>query len=100
MVGRAGCGHRLCPCDAGVPDPWFGSPPCNKEVEDISYRAYRILLHGIFATIVVFFLMGDRIMWINCLSGFAWRTWLLLYCLPEWFALFEATAGLSRAPRK
>src|SRR5215831_8260123 len=33
----------------------------NKEVEDISYRAYRILLHGIFATIVVFFLMGDRI---------------------------------------
>jgi len=72
----------------------------NKEVEDISYRAYRILLHGIFAAIVVFFLMGDRIMWINCLSGFAWRTWLLLYCLPEWFALFEATVGLSGVPRK
>src|SRR5215471_7747731 len=28
----------------------------NKEVEDISSRAYRILLHGIFTTIVVFFL--------------------------------------------
>src|SRR5262245_16136635 len=78
----------------------LGRRHVNKEVEDISYRAYRILLHGIFATIVVFFLMGDRIMWINCLSGFAWRTWLLLYCLPEWFALFEARAGLSGVPRK
>src|SRR5215475_2318478 len=36
----------------------LGRRVVNKEVEDISYRAYRILLHGIFATIVVFFLMG------------------------------------------
>jgi len=51
-----------------------------------SYRLYRILLHGILALCVVFFVMGDRITWINCLTGFAWRAWLLLYCLPAWLA--------------
>ena len=50
-----------------------------------SYRADRALLHGILALVVVFFLFGDRIAWINCLTGFAWRAWLLLYCLPAWF---------------
>ena len=65
----------------------------DKNAEDASYRAYRILTHSIFAMIVVFFLFGDRIVWINCLTGFAWRSWLLLYCLPAWFTAFRATAG-------
>jgi len=60
----------------------------NKQAEDASYRAYRVLTHGIFVMMVVFFLLGDRIVWINCLTGFAWRYWLLLYSLPAWFTAF------------
>jgi hypothetical protein len=58
----------------------------SRQAADASYRTYRILTHGILAMILVFFVFGDRIVWINCLTGFAWRTWLLLYCLPAWFA--------------
>jgi hypothetical protein len=57
----------------------------NQRAVDASYRTYRILLHGIFVLLAVFFLAGDRIVWINCLTGFAWRAWLLAYCLPAWF---------------
>ena len=39
----------------------------NKQAEDVSYRAYRILTHGIFLMLVVFFLAGDRIVWSNCI---------------------------------
>jgi hypothetical protein len=68
----------------------------DKQAEEASYRAYRILIHGIFALLVVFFLFGDRIVWSNCLTGFAWRFWLLLYGLPAWFAASGAfPAGLS-----
>jgi hypothetical protein len=56
----------------------------SRQAEDASYRAYRVLLHGIFAMLVVFFLFGDRIVWVNCLTGFAWRAWLLSYGLPAW----------------
>jgi len=63
----------------------------NKPAEDASYRAYRTLTHGIFAVLVVFFLFGDRIVWSNCLTGFAWRTWLLLYSLPAWFTVLSAS---------
>jgi hypothetical protein len=56
-----------------------------KEAEDASYRAYRVLIHAIAAMILVLFLLGDRVVWANCLPGFAWRTWLLLYSLPTWF---------------
>jgi succinate dehydrogenase hydrophobic anchor subunit len=52
-----------------------------REAADASYRTYRILTHGILVMCVVFFLFGDRIVWINCLTGFAWRAWLLLLCL-------------------
>lgn len=55
------------------------------EATEATYRAYRVLLHGVLGLVVVFFLFGDRIVWINCLTGFAWRAWLLLYCLPAWF---------------
>lgn len=62
----------------------------NKQAEDASYRAYRILIHGIFALLVVFVFFGDRIVWPNCLSGFAWRYWLLLYSLPAWLTVFRS----------
>ena len=44
-------------------------------------RPHEALLHGIFALVVVFFLAGDGVIWINCLTGFAWRAWLLLNML-------------------
>ena len=66
-----------------------------KQAEETSYRAYRILIHGILVMIVVFFLFGDRITWINCLTGFAWRAWLLLYTLPAWYSALSVSAGLS-----
>ena len=58
----------------------------DKQVRDSSYRAYRILNHGILAMLVAFFLLGDRIVWSQCLTGFAWRAWLLIYVLPAWLA--------------
>ncbi len=63
----------------------------DKPAEDASYRAYRILIHGIFVLMLAFFLVGDRIIWINGLPGIAWRSWLLLYCLPAWFTSFRTT---------
>ena len=63
----------------------FAQGKVNKHAEEASYRVYRILTHGILIMILMFFLFGDRIIWINCLTGFAWRTWLLLYSLPAWF---------------
>ena len=62
----------------------------DRQAEDASYHAYRILLHGIFVMLVVFFLAGERITWINCLTGFGWRAWLLLYVLPSWFTAVKA----------
>ena len=64
----------------------------NKEAEKSTYRAYRVLKHGLLAMCVVFFLFGDRITWINCLTGFAWRAWLLLYSLPGWFTALRTSA--------
>ena len=61
----------------------------NRQAQDSSYRAYRVLIHGILAIIVVFFLLGDRVTWSNCLTGLAWRTWLLLYSLPAWFTALQ-----------
>jgi hypothetical protein len=40
------------------------------------------LIHGICITLVVLFLVGDRIVWSNCMTGFARRAWLLLDGLP------------------
>src|SRR5215471_10814369 len=65
----------------------------NKEADEAAYRAYRVLIHGILVMGVVFFLAGDRITWINCLTGFGWRTWLLLYALPSWFTLVRASVS-------
>jgi hypothetical protein len=64
-----------------------------RQAEDASYRAYRVLIHAIFAMLLVFFLLGDRIVWVNCATGFAWRDWLLLYSLPAWFTAFRGDSG-------
>jgi hypothetical protein len=72
----------------------------DKQAEEASYRAYRILIHGILAILVVFFLFGDRIVWSNCLTGYAWRFWLLLYCLPMWFAVYRNSNGSPASPCK
>ena len=64
----------------------------NKPAEDASYRAYRVLIHGILALAMVFILFGDRIVWSNCITGFAWRYWLLLYGLPAWLTVLGANA--------
>ena len=63
----------------------------SKQVEDATYRAYRVLLHGLWVMLVVFFLWGDRIAWRYCLIGLAWRAWLLVYSLPAWITLFRRT---------
>lgn len=62
----------------------------DKQVEDTTYRAYRVLLHGIVVMIVVFFLSGNHITWMNCITGFAWRGWLLLYGLPAWLTVLKS----------
>jgi VIT1/CCC1 family predicted Fe2+/Mn2+ transporter len=67
----------------------------NKAAEEASYRAYRVLTHGIIAMLVVFFLVGDWIVWSNCLTGLAWRAWILLYGLPAWFTAFNAPPATS-----
>jgi Mg2+/Co2+ transporter CorB len=67
-----------------------------KQAEDTAYRFYRILTHGLLAMVIVFFLFGERISWINCLTGFAWRSWLLLYMLPIWFTAL----GVGRSERR
>ena len=64
----------------------------NKPAEESTYRAYRMLIHGIFILIVIFFVFGDRITWINGLPGIAWRCWLLVYVLPEWFTVIGTAA--------
>ena len=33
----------------------------DKQIEETTYRAYRLLIHAIFFLILVFFLAGDRI---------------------------------------
>ena len=75
----------------------LGSGKVDKQAEEASYRAYRTLIHGIFAMMVVWVLLGDRIVWSNCLTGFVWRYWLLLYGLPAWLALFGTTTAFRGA---
>ena len=69
----------------------------NQQAKEVSYRAYRILIHGIFLMLLLFFLAGDRIIWSQCLTGLAWRAWLLLYALPFWFAVFRTPTGASES---
>jgi hypothetical protein len=63
----------------------------NQQTEDVTYRAYRVLIHAILLGLVVFFLVGNRIIWNQCLTGFLWRAWLLLYALPWWVGAYGVT---------
>jgi hypothetical protein len=67
----------------------IGSSRVSKKDEESTYRAYRLLIHGIFVLMVAFVFLGDRIAWSHCLSGLAWRSWLLLYVLPAWIAAYR-----------
>src|SRR5262249_21363720 len=51
----------------------FAQGRVDRRAEDTCYRAYRVLIHGLWLMLVVFFLLGDRVIWVNCLTGFAWR---------------------------
>src|SRR5262245_33832769 len=75
----------------------FARDRVSQQAKESSYRAYRILLHGIFLMMLVFFIAGDRIMWTQCLTGFAWRAWLLSYVLPWWFVMFKAPADARKS---
>jgi hypothetical protein len=57
-----------------------------KHAEAAAYHGYRVLMHVIIVLLVVFFLVGDRIAWTIGLVGIGWRSWLLLYTLPAWYA--------------
>jgi hypothetical protein len=67
-----------------------------RQAEEASYNAYRIVAHGILALTAVFLFFGDHVHWTNCLPGFAWRTWLLLYSLPAWFTASGLTTRHSQ----
>ena len=67
----------------------------DKQAEGAAYRAYCVLIHAILGMIVVFFLFGNHISWTNCLTGFAWRSWLLMYGLPSWLTAIRANPNLS-----
>ena len=71
----------------------FARNQVDSRAEKATYLTYRALTHGILVMLVAFFLLGDRIVWINCLTGFAWRAWLLLYCLPSWLAALRPSTG-------
>ena len=60
-----------------------------------AYRAYRVLIHGILAGIVIFFIFGDRINWTSWFPGFAWRAWLLLYVAPAWIVAMRSQSPAS-----
>ena len=68
-----------------------------RRVEEMTYRSYRILIHVTFAMLLLFFLAGNRIIWINCLTGFSWRFWLLMYSLPNWIAALDIQEAKSNS---
>jgi hypothetical protein len=70
----------------------LGQNTVTKQVESASYNAYRVLIHAIIVGLAGFALLGDQIVWSNCVTGFAWRFWLLLYVLPAWLSCFDPSA--------
>jgi hypothetical protein len=61
-----------------------------------TYRIYRCLTHGLMAVGVLVMVAGDRISWVNCATGFLWRSWLALYILPWWLVALRSD-GVSGA---
>jgi len=64
----------------------LGHGNVDKHAEQTSYRIYRSSLHVLLVVGVLVILAGDQIKWVNCATGFLWRTWLFLYILPWWLA--------------
>ena len=62
-------------------------------VELRAYRLYRSLAALPLLLLLLFFLVGDRILWGVLLPGLAWRSWLLLYSLPFVLAGWESAAA-------
>jgi hypothetical protein len=62
----------------------------DKRAEDATYHIYRTVTHGLIAVALLVMLAGDRITWVNCATGFLWRTWLALYILPWWLVALRS----------
>lgn len=58
----------------------------DKRAEKTTYRIYRASTHALIAVGVLVIVAGPRIAWVNCATGFLWRSWLGLYILPGWLA--------------
>ena len=70
-----------------------------REVEDVSYRVYRQLIHVIFGLLLAFQLFPDRIVLVQSLPVHGWRAWLLLYALPKWLALWGGAEPMGRSSK-
>jgi hypothetical protein len=73
----------------------LAGPGGSKPTQELAYRAYRFLIHGLLAMLIVFFLYGNHASWSNCLTGFVWRTWLILYLLPAWLTVLKSPRELA-----
>jgi hypothetical protein len=62
----------------------------DERAEQASYCIYRTLIHGIMAVGILVIVGGDRIKWVNCATGFLWRSWLGLYILPSWLVALRS----------
>ena len=70
----------------------LGQSRISQSEEIQTYRAYRVLIHSLFVFLLIFFLFGNHVAWNRCLTGFVWRSWLLLYVLPAWIAAYHTKA--------
>jgi hypothetical protein len=61
MVGHSGCCFGFCARAMVFAVMVAAHGKISRQAEDATYRAYRILTHGIFVMLVVFFLAGERI---------------------------------------
>ena len=62
----------------------------DKQAERTTYLIYRSSLHALLV-VGALVVLGDRIKWANCATGFLWRSWLFLYILPWWLAATNRT---------
>jgi len=79
--------------------PGLGHRNLDEQVERTTYLIYRRSLHALLLVGVLVMVVGDRIKWANCATGFLWRAWLFLYILPWWLAAVGRTeiAGPMRS---
>lgn len=67
----------------------------DRQAEEATYRFYRTFTHVLIAVALVVMLAGSRITWINCATGFLWRSWLLMYIFPWWLVAARRQAPSS-----